>query len=124
MGINMELDERVALKLFLDLEPIVKKLNALFASNTLSYKKVKWDVDAMEEERDKIKADLQVLVESIEQSKVQANLIIEKARLEANEIKQYANRKNVEAENRLEEVKQFCVGIEKQKYKELSQKAA
>lgn len=106
------------LELFKKLQPLIVEINEWLKQDDLSYSRIVWNLEALDERRNKINADIVNLEEQIKVKMEQSEKIIKLAKEEAGKIIDSAREKNLEADNYLRKAKETLnEGIER-KYKE------
>lgn len=119
-----QMEEKHITQLLIDLEPIVKSLNGLFAANRVSYNSARWDLENLAAKKKMLLDEMPAIEKSNADKRRAADVMIEKARAQAEKIMEVAGHRNVESIRLLSEVKQFVTDVEKARYKELSAKVA
>jgi len=85
-------------ELFKKLQPMIAEVNDWLKADDFAYQRVKWDIESLDEKRNKIREDLSSLEQQIQMKREQADSIMAMAKEEAEKIMNFVREKNVEAE--------------------------
>lgn len=118
------LEEQSIIKLFMDLQPIVQKLNSHFVSGRVSYNAVKWDLENLTMKKNELLAQIPLIEKEIMEKRKVGDAAIAAAKSQADKIVEAAQARNVESMSALKQVKEFVTEVERNRYRELSAKVA
>ena len=97
------------------MQPLIERANVLLKQERVSYELIRGDLEALTMRKSKALEELEMIKQNNEEAKKTAENIIALAKEEANKTIMTARELNVDALRRLDEIKEFCTGIDKKK---------